>query len=186
MDLPLFRIIRSGEDGQVGTRRAQQPPVRNALDGGIDKRRGSAIRVQIDDVYPVRLFPMGVQEGAVVAHYAEFSFRLATVQAVIPGGRGFEPIRLDLDSLGIPLVDDDSAPLELFPIPAPTGMPVVRCDPVRQGLVWDRMDVVVLDVPGDTLTGRREEVVGEDKARGSEEFNRVEGADGKSALVRSS
>jgi hypothetical protein len=79
---------------------------------------------------------------------------------LIAGRRGY------MNSLGIPLIDDHSTPLELPPHLAPRDEPIVRCHPVRQGFVWDRLDIVVGDVTGDGFAGCREEVVGENQAMG--------------------
>ena len=74
--------------------------------------------------------------------------------------------RYILNSLGVPLIDDHSTPLELPPHLAPRYEPIVGCHPVRQGLVWDRLDVVVGDVTGYGFASCREEVVGENQAMG--------------------
>jgi hypothetical protein len=69
-----------------------------------------------------------------------------------------------MNSLGVPLIDDHSTPLELPPHLAPRDEPIVRCQPVWQGIVWDRLDVIVSDVTCDGFASCREEVVGENEA----------------------
>jgi hypothetical protein len=74
--------------------------------------------------------------------------------------------RKRLNSLGVPLIDDHPTPFELPPHLSPRHEPIVRCHPVRQRIVWNRLDVVVGDVTGDGFAGCREEVVGENQAMG--------------------
>jgi hypothetical protein len=67
-------------------------------------------------------------------------------------------------SLGIPLIDDHSPSFKLSPVLPPCCRTFIGGNPIRQELVWNRMDVVVFDIPRDGCACGGEEVVGEDQA----------------------
>lgn len=77
---------------------------------------------------------------------------------------GLAALRVSGYSLGVTLIDDHPAPLELFPVLPSARVPFVGRDTIRKGVVRNSVDVVVLDIPGDALAGGRKEVIGEYQA----------------------
>lgn len=61
---PLFRIVATGEHGQIRTRHAQQAGILHGLNRRIDKGRGGAVGIQVDDVDAVAFGAVGVDQGA--------------------------------------------------------------------------------------------------------------------------
>lgn len=73
----LFRVVVTSQNGKVGASDTEQTAIGDRLNCGVEKRRSRAVRIEIDQVKPIRYFRMLIHERNRIATVgAHLAFRV--------------------------------------------------------------------------------------------------------------